>query len=315
MIQKIKKQITSSLIMVRPRHFNFNLETAKNNHFQKEEKILSDEKILRKAIKEFDNLVDKLLKNKINVTVIDDREDVKTTDSVFPNNWISFHQNGLVFIYPMFSENRRKEKRLDILEKLNEDYEIKKVIDFSSYEDKSVFLEGTGSMILDRQHKICYASISERTNKIALKDFCEKASYKPIIFKSYQKVGDNKKLIYHTNVMMCVAEEYVLICLDSVHSKDEKKNIITSIHKTKKEIIEISEKQCNSFAGNMLQVSNINNDKFLVMSNSAHDSLQEKQKIRLLKYNKIIHSNLTLIEKLGGGSARCMIAENFLQKK
>ena len=314
-MKKIKKQITSNLIMVRPRHFNFNLETAENNHFQKEEKILSDEKILRKAVKEFDNLVYKLLKNKINVTVIDDRQDVKTTDSIFPNNWISFHQNGLVFIYPMFSENRRKEKRLDILERLNESYKLKKVIDFSSYEDKSIFLEGTGSMILDRQHKICYASISERTNIIALKDFCKKTSYEPIIFKSYQKVGDNKKLIYHTNVMMCVAEEYVLICLDSVHRKDEKKNIITAILKTKKEIIEISEKQCNSFAGNMLQVSNKNNDKFLVMSNTAYDSLQEKQKIRLKKFNKIIHSDLTLIEKLGGGSARCMIAENFLPKK
>ena len=314
-MKKIKKQITSSLIMIRPRHFNFNLETAENNHFQKEEKILSDEKILKKAIKEFDNLVDKLLKNKINVTVIDDREDVKTTDSVFPNNWISFHQNSLVFIYPMFSENRRKEKRKDILEKLDNEYEIKKIIDFSSYETDSIFLEGTGSMVLDRQHKICYASISERTNKLALKDFCKKASYEPIIFKSYQKVGAKKKLIYHTNVMMCVAEEYVLICLDLVHNKDEKKNIINTIQKTKKEIIEISEKQCNSFAGNMLQVSNIKNDKFLVMSNSAHNSLEKEQRIKLLKYNKIIHSDLTLIEKLGGGSARCMIAENFLQKK
>ena len=314
-MKKIKKQITSSLIMVRPRHFNFNLETAENNHFQKEEKILSEEKILKKAIKEFDNLVDKLLKNKINVTVIDDRIDVKTTDSVFPNNWISFHQNSLVFIYPMFSENRRKEKRKDILEKLDNEYEIKKIIDFSSYETDSIFLEGTGSMVLDRQHKICYASISERTNKLALKDFCKKASYEPIIFKSYQKVGAKKKLIYHTNVMMCVAEEYVLICLDLVHNKDEKKNIINTIQKTKKEIIEISEKQCNSFAGNMLQVSNIKNDKFLVMSNSAHDSLEKEQRIKLLKYNKIIHSDLTLIEKLGGGSARCMIAENFLQKK
>ena len=314
-MKKIKKQITSSLIMVRPRHFNFNLETAENNHFQKEEKILSDEKILKKATSEFDKMVLQLLKNKIDVTVFDDKKEIVTTDSVFPNNWISFHQNGLVFIYPMFSENRRKEKRKDILEKLDNEYEIKKIIDFSSYETDSIFLEGTGSMVLDRQHKICYASLSERTNEIAIKNFCEKAFYTPIIFKSYQKVGAKKKLIYHTNVMMCVAEEYVLICLDLVHNKDEKKNIINTIQKTKKEIIEISEKQCNSFAGNMLQVSNIKNDKFLVMSNSAHDSLEKEQRIKLLKYNKIIHSDLTLIEKLGGGSARCMIAENFLQKK
>ena len=314
-MKKIKKQITNNLIMIRPKHFNFNIETAENNHFQKKDERLSNEKILKKATSEFDKMVLQLLKNKIDVTVFEDKKEIITTDSVFPNNWISFHQNGLVFIYPMFSENRRKEKRKDILEKLDNEYEIKKIIDFSSYETDSIFLEGTGSMVLDRQHKICYASISERTNKLALKDFCKKASYEPIIFKSYQKVGAKKKLIYHTNVMMCVAEEYVLICLDLVHNKDEKKNIINTIQKTKKEIIEISEKQCNSFAGNTLQVSNIKNDKFLVMSNSAHDSLEKEQRIKLLKYNKIIHSDLTLIEKLGGGSARCMIAENFLQKK
>ena len=314
-MKKIKKQITSSLIMVRPRHFNFNLETAENNHFQKEEKILSDEKILKKATSEFDKMVLQLLKNKIDVTVFEDKKEIITTDSVFPNNWISFHQNGLVFIYPMFSENRRKEKRKDILEKLDNEYEIKKIIDFSSYEMDSVFLEGTGSMILDRQNRICYASLSERTNEIAIKNFCEKALYTPIIFKSYQKINDDKSLIYHTNVMMCVAEEYVLICLDSVHGEDDKNSIISTIKNTQKEIIEISEKQCNSFAGNMLQVSNKINEKFLIMSSSAYNSLEKEQRIKLLKYNKIIHSDLSLIEKLGGGSARCMIAENFLQKK
>ena len=314
-MKKIKKQITNNLIMIRPKHFNFNIETAENNHFQKKDKRLSNEKILKKATSEFDKMVLQLLKNKIDVTVFDDKKEIVTTDSVFPNNWISFHQNGLVFIYPMFSENRRKEKRKDILEKLDDGYEIKKIIDFSSYEMDSVFLEGTGSMILDRQNRICYASLSERTNKIAIKKFCEKALYTPIIFKSYQKINDDKSLIYHTNVMMCVAEEYVLICLDSVHSEDDKNNIISTIKNTQKEIIEISEKQCNSFAGNMLQVTNKINEKFLIMSSSAYNSLEKEQRIKLLKYNKIIHSDLSLIEKLGGGSARCMIAENFLQKK
>ena len=314
-MKKIKKQITNNLIMIRPKHFNFNIETAENNHFQKKDERLSNEKILKKATSEFDKMVLQLLKNKIDVTVFDDKKEIITTDSVFPNNWISFHQNGLVFIYPMFSENRRKEKRKDILEKLDNEYEIKKIIDFSSYEMDSVFLEGTGSMILDRQNRICYASLSERTNKIAIKKFCEKALYTPIIFKSYQKINDDKSLIYHTNVMMCVAEEYVLICLDSVHSEDDKNNIISTIKNTQKEIIEISEKQCNSFAGNMLQVTNKINEKFLIMSSSAYNSLEKEQRIKLLKYNKIIHSDLSLIEKLGGGSARCMIAENFLQKK
>lgn len=314
-MKKIKKQITNNLIMIRPKHFNFNIETAENNHFQKKDERLSNEKILKKATSEFDKMVLQLLKNKIDVTVFEDKKEIITTDSVFPNNWISFHQNGLVFIYPMFSENRRKEKRKDILEKLDDGYEIKKIIDFSSYEMDSVFLEGTGSMILDRQNRICYASLSERTNKIAIKKFCEKALYTPIIFKSYQKINDDKSLIYHTNVMMCVAEEYVLICLDSVHSEDDKNNIISTIKNTQKEIIEISEKQCNSFAGNMLQVTNKINEKFLIMSSSAYNSLEKEQRIKLLKYNKIIHSDLSLIEKLGGGSARCMIAENFLQKK
>ena len=314
-MKKIKKQITNNLIMIRPKHFNFNIETAENNHFQKKDERLSNEKILKKATSEFDKMVLQLLKNKIDVTVFDDKKEIVTTDSIFPNNWISFHQNGLVFIYPMFSENRRKEKRKDILEKLDDGYEIKKIIDFSSYEMDSVFLEGTGSMILDRQNRICYASLSERTNKIAIKKFCEKALYTPIIFKSYQKINDDKSLIYHTNVMMCVAEEYVLICLDSVHSEDDKNNIISTIKNTQKEIIEISEKQCNSFAGNMLQVTNKINEKFLIMSSSAYNSLEKEQRIKLLKYNKIIHSDLSLIEKLGGGSARCMIAENFLQKK
>ena len=167
--------------MIRPKHFNFNIETAENNHFQKKDERLSNEKILKKATSEFDKMVLQLLKNKIDVTVFDDKKEIVTTDSVFPNNWISFHQNGLVFIYPMFSENRRKEKRKDILEKLDNEYEIKKIIDFSSYEMDSVFLEGTGSMILDRQNRICYASLSERTNEIAIKNFCEKALYLSLI--------------------------------------------------------------------------------------------------------------------------------------
>ena len=314
-MKKIKKQITNNLIMIRPKHFNFNKETAENNHFQKKDERLSNEKILKKATSEFDKMVLQLLKNKIDVTVFDDKKEIVTTDSIFPNNWISFHQNGLVFIYPMFSENRRKEKRLDILEKLNEDYEIKKVVDFSSYEDKSVFLEGTGSMILDRQHKICYASISERTNKLALKDFCKKASYEPIIFKSYQKVGAKQKLIYHTNVMMCIADKYAIICLDSIDNIDERKYVIKKLIESKKEIIEINEKQCNNFAGNMLQLKNNENKKFLIMSKSAYDSLSKEQLKLITSYNEIIYSSLDTIEKLGGGSARCMITENFLRRK
>ena len=314
-MKKIKKQITKNLIMVRPEHFDFNYETAENNHFQKEEKKLSKEKILKNAKNEFDNLYNKLIKNKINVDVFNDRKKVRTTDSVFPNNWISLHQDGSVYVYPMFSENRRKERRFDIIEKLKKQFEIKRVIDLSYFEKESVFLEGTGSMILDRQNKICYAALSDRTNLIVLNNFCNRALYNPVIFKSYQKIEGNINLIYHTNVMMCIADQYAVVCLDTIHNTKEREILISSLEKTNKEIIEISEKQCNSFAGNMLQVSNTNNEKFLVMSSSAYKCLNTFQIKKILNYNKVIHSNLEQIEKLGGGSARCMIAENFLQKK
>ena len=314
-MKKIKKQITNNLVMVRPEHFDFNYETVKNNHFQKEEKKLSKEKIQKNAKNEFDNLYNKLIKNKINVNVFNDRKKVKTTDSVFPNNWISLHQDGSVYIYPMFSENRRKERRFDIIKKLKKQFEVKSVIDLSYFEKKSVFLEGTGSMILDRQNKICYASLSDRTNLIALNDFCNRTLYNPVTFKSYQKLKGKINLIYHTNVMMCIADEYAIVCLDTIHNKKEREIVISSLEKTNKEIIEISEKQCNSFAGNMLQVSNTNDQKFLVMSSSAYKCLNTFQVKKILNYNKVIYSNLEQIEKLGGGSARCMIAENFLQKK
>ena len=314
-MKKIKKQITKNIVMVRPEHFDFNYETVENNHFQKEEKKLSKEKIIKNAKNEFDNLYNKLIKNKINVDVFNDRKKVKTTDSVFPNNWISLHQDGSVYIYPMFSENRRKERRFDIIKKLKKQFEVKRVIDLSYFEKESVFLEGTGSMILDRQNKICYASLSDRTNLIALNNFCNRALYNPVTFKSYQKQEGKINLIYHTNVMMCIADEYAIVCLDTIHNTKEREIVISSLKKTNKEIIEISEKQCNSFAGNMLQVSNTNDQKFLVMSSSAYNCLNTFQVKKILNYNKVIHSNLEQIEKLGGGSARCMIAENFLQKK
>ena len=314
-MKKIKKQITENLIMVRPEHFDFNYETAENNHFQKKEKKLSKERILKNAKDEFDNLYNKLIKNKINVNVFNDRKKVRTTDSVFPNNWISLHQDGSVYVYPMFSENRRKERRFDIIEKLKKQFEIKRVIDLSYFEKESVFLEGTGSMILDRQNKICYAALSDRTNLIALNNFCNRALYNPVTFKSYQKVEEKKNLIYHTNVMMCIADKYAIVCLETIHDTKERKKLISSLEKTNKEIIEISEKQCNNFAGNMLQVLNRNDQKFLIMSSTAYKSLNTFQIKKILSFNKVIHSNLEQIEKLGGGSARCMIAENFLQKK
>ena len=309
-------QNTSSIIMIRPKHFDFNKETASNNYFQKEDKSISKNEIRNKAVNEFESLTTLIESRGMEVIVFDDRDDVITTDSVFPNNWVSFHENGNVFIYPMFSKNRRKEKRLDILEELNKKgYLINKTVDLSKYEIENRFLEGTGSMVLDRENKICYAAISERTDIDILSEFCSKNKYEKIAFRSYQTVGNKRKEIYHTNVIMCVADKYSIVCLESIDDIKEKKKVINKLEATNKKIIEITESQCNNFAGNMLQLKNNKNEKFLIMSRSAYDSLSEDQIRTIRTYNEIIYSDIKTIEKLGGGSARCMIAENFLRKK
>ena len=304
---------SSKILMISPDKFRNNEHTLLDNVFQS--KKTNQNQIEHLAIKEFNRLRELISNSGIEVFSFDDDSKFDTPDAVFPNNWISLHQDGSVYVYPMFSENRRKERRFDIIEKLKKQFEIKRVIDLSYFEKESVFLEGTGSMILDRQNKICYAALSDRTNLIALNDFCNRALYNPVTFKSYQKVEGKINLIYHTNVMMCIADQYAIVCLETIHDKKEREVLISSLEKTDKEIIEISEKQCNSFAGNMLQVSNRNDQKFLVMSSSAYRCLNTFQIKKILSYNKVIHSNLEQIEKLGGGSARCMIAENFLQKK
>ena len=309
-------QITSDLIMIRPKHFNYNVETAKDNYVQKKEINISTTTIQKKVRDEFNSLVEIIKKEKIKINIFEDKKNIKTTDSVFPNNWISFHEDGKIIIYPMFSENRRKEKRKDIIDTLkNKGYKINEIIDLSKYENENKFLEGTGSMILDRENRICYAAISSRTSIDLLKYFCKKINYKLISFKAYQTFKKNRELIYHTNVMMCIAKQYAIVCLDSIDNKDEKISLKNSIIKTNKKIIEITENQCQNFVGNMLQVKNIKNEKYLIMSSRAYKSLTNDQIKKLKTYNKLLHSELDLIEKLGGGGARCMIAENFLQKK
>ena len=309
-------QVTSEIFMIRPKHFNFNHETAKNNHFQKEEKTLKNKEILQNAISEFEELVKKIKQKNIKVEIFEDREEVITTDSIFPNNWISLHKDGKIYVYPMFSEIRRKEKRIDIINSYRDNgYLINETIDLSKYEKENKFLEGTGSMVLDRENKLCYAAISERTSREVLNKFCETSGYEAIAFKSYQTFENKRKEIYHTNVMMCIADKYVIICLDSIDNIDERKSVIKKLIESKKEIIEINEKQCNNFAGNMLQVKNNQNKKFLIMSKSAYKSLSKEQLKLITSHNEIIYSSLDTIEKLGGGSARCMITENFLRRK
>lgn len=309
------KQYTSTLLMIKPVNFRYNSETATNNYYQKVIDGLSDDKAQENALEEFNNFVEKLRSNGVDVVVVEDTKSPDTPDSIFPNNWISFHSNGTVGLYPMFAKNRRLERRDDVLDILEESgMQIESVLDYTEAENDDIYLEGTGSIVLDRVNKKAYAALSKRTDEDLFIEFCEDFEYTPVIFNSYQSVGDNREQIYHTNVMMAIADEYAIICLDTIDDKKEKKAVVASLKEDGKEIIDISEDQVNRFAGNMLQVGSSDGEKFLVMSTSAFESLTDKQKATIEKYNPIIHSSLDTIEACGGGSARCMMAEVFLPK-
>lgn len=293
--------------MIRPVNFGFNPETAVNNSFQ--ENTGAD--VQQKALEEFNGLVSLLEKNHVHLTVMDDTTEPFTPDSIFPNNWISFHEDGSVFIYPMFAVNRRFEKKPHILEKLKEEISISKVIDLSRFEKENRFLEGTGSMVLDRVNRIAYACLSPRTDAGLLNEWCRLAGYTPLSFISRDITG---KEIYHSNVMMCVADRYAVVCLDAILDKKEQLRLCDSLNASGKEIIEISLQQLHCFAGNMLQITNKEGELLLVMSTQAYRSLNHKQVNNLQRFNRIIHSPLDTIETSGGGSARCILAEIFCNK-
>ena len=307
------KQITNNIMMIEPVSFNYNTETAINNYYQINNTALSKEEIQQKALKEFKEFVSLLRSKNINVIVFKDTENPKTPDSIFPNNWVSFHIDGEIVLYPMYAKNRRLERRNDIIQKLRDDFIVKKINDFSYYENQELYLEGTGSMILDRENKICYAAISDRTNKNIVNDFCNQLNFKPILFTSNQDVRGKRLAIYHTNVMMCITTNFAIVCLDSIDCDEEKDRVIDILNETKKEIISISEEQTNKFAGNMLEVEG--DKKYLVMSKSAYSCLTENQIKKINKYCEILYSDLSTIEDYGGGSARCMMAEIFLPLK
>lgn len=297
--------------MVRPVRFRMNEETAVNNYFQ-EEINLKNEEINRKAQQEFDKFVEKLQEVGVNVVVIDDIYEQNTPDSIFPNNWISFHQSGNVALYPMFAENRRRERREDVLDLLEEKgFVIENVYDYTEAENDNIFLEGTGSMILDRTNEVAYCALSPRADEELFIEFCEDFEYTPVIFKAYQTVEGKRELIYHTNVMMALGETFAIICLDTIDDNAERKAVTESLKRTGKEIITISEEQMHHFAGNMLQVQG-KNETYLVMSGASYKSLTKKQITNIEKHCKILFSDLETIETCGGGSARCMMAEVFL---
>lgn len=308
------KQITDTIVMIRPVAFRMNEQTAVNNFFQEDIAIKNTE-INTKAQAEFDAFVQKLRAVGVNVIVENDDLRMDTPDSIFPNNWISFHENGDIGLYPMFAENRRRERREEVLIRLeSEGFLINNVYDYTETEDEGIFLEGTGSLLLDRVNHKAYCALSARADEELLIEFCEDFEYLPVIFTANQTVDGKRLPIYHTNVMMCLAEEFCVICLDSIDDAAEKKNVVQHLKKDGKEIIKISEAQMHHFAGNMLQVQG-KDKKYLVMSTAAHKVLNKEQIAAIEKHCEILSSDIATIETCGGGSARCMMAEVFLPKE
>ena len=306
----MKKQIINTVLMVRPVRFRMNEQTVVNNYFQEEMDLKNDE-INRQAQQEFDVLVEKLRTVGVKVIVVDDIYEQNTPDSVFPNNWITFHQNGDIAIYPMFAENRRRERREDILDKVEaEGFDIENVYDYTDAEKENIFLEGTGAMILDRVNRKAYCALSPRADEELFIEFCEDFEYTPVIFKAYQQVNNEQLPIYHTNVMMALGVDFAVVCLDTITDKSERKNLLHHLKEDKKEVINITPEQMCQYAGNMLQVQG-KNSTYLVMSDAAYNALTPQQIQTIEKHTQILHSNLETIETCGGGSARCMMAEVF----
>jgi hypothetical protein len=310
------KQTTNSILMIRPVAFRMNEQTAVNNYYQKVLDGLLPATVNAKAQQEFDVFVEKLRAVGVDVTVVDDRENADTPDSIFPNNWISFHENGDVALYPMFAENRRLERREDILDTLEEKgFVINNIMDYTSAEDDGFFLEGTGSLLLDRENGKAYCALSPRADEELFIEFCEDFEFTPVIFEAFQTVNNERKLIYHTNVMMCIGDTFAVICADCIDDKKERKMVLDSLKGDEKEVIMITEDQVNNFAGNMLEVKGADERRYLVMSTSAHQSLTKKQIAQLEEHVTILSSSLDTIEACGGGSARCMMAEIFLPRE
>lgn len=309
------KQTTNFILMIRPVAFRMNEQTAVNNYYQKVIDGLSAQTVNARAQQEFDLLVAKLRKVGVTVFVVEDTLEPNKPDSIFPNNWISFHENGDVALYPMFAENRRAERREDILDILeDEGFKINQIVDYTSAEFDNVFLEGTGSLLLDRENGKAYCALSPRADEEVMIEFCEDFELTPVIFEAFQTINGERKLIYHTNVMMCLGDTFAIVCADSIDDKKERKMVLDSLRGDDKEIILISEDQVNNFAGNMLEVKGTNDKRYIVMSESAYKSLTKKQLNQLEAHVEIIHSSLDTIEACGGGSARCMMAEIFLPK-
>lgn len=306
-----------SILMIRPWRFGFNTETAENNEFQHSPEFKEGDRdlvlnaIANNAMAEFDAFVTLLQSHNVDVIVFQDNDKPWTPDSIYPNNWFSTHSDGTFILYPMYAENRRAERKPVFINQLEEHFHINRKMDYSFYENEGKFLESTGSMIFDHSYRKIYANISERTHPDLVQEISKELGYKPVIFNAYDQ---QNKPIYHTNVLMCMGEEFVLICLDAIPEK-EKVGVIKSFQENQKEIIDIDFNQLINFCGNMLQIKNRKGENLLVMSEAAFQALNIEQIQTLEKYNTLVHTSLSTIEKYGGGSARCMLAEIFLNRK
>lgn len=295
--------ITSRVLMIRPHVFGFNEQTAVNNMFQA---APSDTDSAAKALQEFDNFVAILRSHGVIVDVVQDDPDPPTPDAIFPNNWFSLHENGQLFLYPMFAPNRRAERKPAVLTYLEKNFFCKSIIDLSYYEQQGLFLEGTGSMVLDHDAKIAFACLSPRTHATVLADFCNQAGYTSCTFHAVDAAGHS---FYHTNVMMTVTSKQVIVCMESIVGAAEQELVRSQIASSQKELVQITLSQVASFAGNLLELKGKGHRPLLVMSTRAFQSLTTYQREQIGRWNDIIHCPLPTIESCGGGSARCMLAE------
>ena len=304
----MSQTITDTVLMVRPKNFGFNTETALSNAFQSKEGSENGDKIAKDALIEFDYMVNTLRSHDIDIVVIEDTETPIKPDSVFPNNWFTTHEEGKIITFPLTAVSRRAERREDIVEKLQNDYGFDKRYGFEYLEKEEQYLEGTGSMILDRDNRIIYACLSPRTDIRVLEKYAVLINYQKLIFHSFDQ---NEQPIYHTNVMMAMGKDFVVICLDSITDPDEHDELIRAFSQTDKHVINITMAQMNQFAGNMLQVKSKLGEPYLIMSKSAYDSLNIGQIDDLQRFTKILSIPIPIIEKYGGGSVRCMMAEVY----
>ena len=302
-------QSTNTILLIRPKSFGHNINCQRLNFFQKLDKSMSESLLQKTAIQEFNHFQVMLEKIGVNTIVINDDSDVKLESAIYPNNWFSTHSNGDIYIYPMMHKSRRLEKHSEALSYLAKNFKVHKQFDLSLNQEQSKFLEGTGSMVFDRVHKIAYAAISERTNEHLFHDFCKQINYRAITMNPVDK---NSNTIYHTNVMLSITNDLAIICLDSIPDEDERLQLLEVLEETKKTIINVSIDQMNNFCCNVLEVIGNNNQKYLIMSDTAFRAFSDQQKIMIERFLKISHCDLSTIEAAGGGGARCMMAEIFL---